>query len=400
MIFNSLVDYYSINSLLIYFFSEISNLIFCFLVVIFFLFIKKLSARETLFWIILFFLAFLINLLLQFSPGLFPDIGGYLRCIKDFKDNLYFDELSCQTIVSSSTEDSLSFISLKKSLPAVLYSLIPIPSIATFSAVGMINKIFLLFAYIFLRSKLTSRENITLLATILLFPSILLYSSIGLRDNLVFVTQIFLLFFILGNRFFLSSIFLIVLFAVKTQNGLVFAFLYLGVFFFRAHKKMGNLIIFSGISFISLYLLSDQVVATLNFFKIAFMVETQDVVLVRNFVPFTSLTSILLYSPIEFVQGMLRPFPDSFRSYIFFIESLAQIFLIAFLLLKNWDSLVRSPEFYIVFLTFAMGIVLNSLIIENEFTYARYKYTFIYCFIIFLISKNKKDIPLFNYFKL
>ena len=130
------------------------------------------------------------------------------------------------------------------------------------------------------------------------------------------------------------------------------------------------------------------------------MVETQDVVLVRNFVPFTSLTSILLYSPIEFLQGMLRPFPDSFRSYIFFIESLAQIFLITFLLLKNWGSLARSPEFYIVFLTFAMGIVLNSLIIENEFTYARYKYTFIYCFIIFLISKNKKDIPLFNYFKL
>ncbi len=202
MIFDPLVDYYSINNFLIYFFSEIPNLIFCCLFVIFFLFLKLLSPKEMIFWIFLFFLAFLINILLQFSPGLFPDIGGYLRCIKDFKDNLFFDELSCQTTIGSASEDSLSFVSLKKGLPAIIYSLIPIPSIATFSSVGMINKLFLLFSYVYLRTKIHSKENIILLLFIFLLPSLLLYSSIGLRDNLVFVAQVFLLYFVLSKKFF------------------------------------------------------------------------------------------------------------------------------------------------------------------------------------------------------
>jgi hypothetical protein len=395
MIFDPLVDYYSINNFLIYFFSEIPNLIFCCLVVLFFLFLKLLTTREMAFWVFLFFLAFLINIFLQFLPSLFPDIGGYLRCIKDLKDNLFFDELSCQTNIGSASDDSLSFVSLKKGLPAIIYSLIPMPSIATFSSVGMINKLFLLFSYIYLRTKIHSKENLMLLALIFLLPSMLLYSSIGLRDNLVFVIQIFLLYFVLSNKFLLSTIFLSALFAIKTQNGIVFSFLYFGVFIFRANKGFKNLIIFSFVSLSAVYLLSDQVLATLNFFKIAFLVETQEVSLVRTFIPFESITSVLIYSPIEFFQGILRPFPNSIRSYVFFIESLIQIALILFLIISNKKKIIASPEFYLVFISFAIGIVLNSLIIENEFTYARYKYTFIYTFIIYLISINKSKFLIF-----
>ncbi len=135
--------------------------------------------------------------------------------------------------------------------------------------------------------------------------------------------------------------------------------------------------------------MSDQVLATLNFFKIAFLVETQELTLVRNFIPFESITSVLLYSPIEFLQGILRPYPDGIRSYIFFLESLLQIFLICYLIISNKKRVLYSPEFFLVFISFAMGIVLNSLIIENEFTYGRYKYTFVYTFIIYLISVNR-----------
>ena len=350
-----------------------------------------LTSKEMLFWIFLFFITFLINILLQFTPSLFPDIGGYLRCIKDFKDNFYFDELSCQTNIGSSSEDSLSFVSLKKGLPAIVYSLIPIPSIATFSSVGMLNKLFLLFSYVFLKTKIQSKENLLLLALVFLLPSMLLYSSIGLRDNLVFVAQIFLLYFVLSNKFLLSSIFLFFLFAIKTQNGIVFLFLYLGVFLFRANKNFKNLIIFSFLSLGFIYILSDQVLATLNFFKIAFLVETQEVALVRTFIPFESITSVLIYSPVEFILGILRPFPDSLRSSIFFFESIVQIFLIILLVTTNKRAFLKSPEFYLVFFSFAIGIILNSLIIENEFTYARYKYTFIYTFIIYLISMNKRN---------
>ena len=35
---------------------------------------------------------------------LFPDSGGYLRCVRDLKDNFRFDEFGCQASIAASSE--------------------------------------------------------------------------------------------------------------------------------------------------------------------------------------------------------------------------------------------------------------------------------------------------------
>ena len=50
-----------------------------------------------------------------FIQELFPDSGGYLRCVRDFKDNLNFDEIGCQASITAESE-SFQFLISKEVL--------------------------------------------------------------------------------------------------------------------------------------------------------------------------------------------------------------------------------------------------------------------------------------------
>ena len=87
MLFDSGIDYYSFDNPLIYLLSEFSNLIFCFLFIFLFFAIKKINSTEAFFWGSLFVIAFFINLFI--NQNQFPDIGGYLRCVRDIRYIIY-----------------------------------------------------------------------------------------------------------------------------------------------------------------------------------------------------------------------------------------------------------------------------------------------------------------------
>ncbi|MDA9249604.1 hypothetical protein N9P46_03610 [Gammaproteobacteria bacterium] len=405
MIYDSLVDFYTTGGfqgfftsrdLFIYFLSESTNLIFCCLVVALFFFANKLSLNELLFWVFLFILAFLINIFVNYNPNYFPDIGGYLRCIRDLRDNFQMDEVGCGTIVNSNSEGGLSFLSMKRGLPAIIFAFIPMPSIATYSAIGMINKMLTFFLYLFLKPLLKNKDNVILLCLIFLLPTFLLYSSIGLRDNLIFVVMVFLLFFLLQNKFLLSTISLLILLGIKSQNGIIFMIPYIGVFIFGANKSMKGFFALVFFTLIGLLLIQDAVVSTINFFVLSFVYENQGRELMKYVDPYNSIVSILLYAPLEFLIGLVRPMPNGAIALLFFLDSLVQLFLIAYLVLTNRTRLFKSPEFLLVLMTFFMGLVLNSMVVDNDNTFVRYKYTFYYCFLIYLITVNKTKIPWFN----
>jgi hypothetical protein len=406
MIYDSFVDYYTTGTfqgfftspdLFIYLLSESTNLIFCCLVVALFFFAKKLSLNELFFWIFLFILAFLINIVVNYNPSYFPDVGGYLRCIRDLRDNFQMDEEGCQIIVSgSSSQGGLSIPSIKRGLPAIIFTFIPMPSIATYSAIGMINKMLAFFVYLFLKPLLKNKDNVLLLCLIFLLPTFLLYSSIGLRDNLIFVVMIFLLFFLLQNKFLLSTISLLILMGIKSQNGVIFIIPYIGVFIFGANKSMKGFLALAAFTLIGLLLIQDTVVSTINFFVLALVMENQGTEVLKSINPYNSIFSIMLYAPLEFLIGLVRPMPNGAFAAVFFLDSLVQLFLITYLVSTNRETLFKSPEFFLVLMTFFMGLVLNSMVIDNDNTFIRYKYTFYYCFLIYLISVNKTKIPWFN----
>jgi len=389
MLFDSGIDYYSFSNPLIYLLSEFSNLIFCFLFIFVFTLLKKINSREAIFWVFLFVMAFFINIFI--NENQFPDIGGYLRCVRDIRDNFFFDELGCQ-IIQSGGGENLTLYSFKRGLPAIIYSIIPMPSISTFASIGLINKLYLFFLYIFLKPKLVDRKNLLILGIILILPSMLLYSSLGLRDNLIFCTQVLLLFSIIKRRLFFSTILLVILSAIKIQNGLVFSFLYIGIFIFQADKNLKIFFLYCFLVILSMLAMGDILLATINYFKLAFLSEDNAISSISSYSPFTSVFELIVISPLSFIEGMIRPFPQSISTLVFLLESIVQITIIFWLLRVNYKRMIINPQFLIVLLTFVIGIVLNDLVIENDFTYIRYKYTFASMFIIYLLAyKNSSQ---------
>ncbi len=382
MLFDSGIDYYSFDNPLIYLLSEFSNLIFCFLFIFLFFAIKKINSAEAFFWGLLFIIAFFINLFI--NQNQFPDIGGYLRCVRDIRDNFYFDELGCQ-IIQSGGGENLTLYSFKRGLPAIIYSLIPMPSISTFASIGLINKLYLFFLYIFLKKYIPQYQNLLILGATLVLPSILLYSSLGLRDNLIFCTQVLLLITLVKRQLFLSTALLAILSAIKIQNGLVFSFLYIGVFIFQADKNLKALSLYCVLVFIAMLVMGDILLATLNYFKLAFLSEDNAIANLNSYVPYQSIIQLIIISPLSFIEGMIRPLPQNLTTSIFLMESLAQLSIIIYLFRRRLKEYFYNPQFLLVLITFIMGIVLNNLVIENDFTYIRYKYTFISMFIIYLL---------------
>ncbi len=383
MIYDYNFDYIALSNYVIYFSSEITNLAFCLIILTFFFIYKKINHFEFVTWSSLIALTPLINVFI--NENFFPDIGGYLRCVRDIRDNFYFDEPGCQFVLSSGSGDVVNTVSFKRGLPALIFTLIPMPSIATHASTGMINKMIFFLTYVFLRR--TYFKGIELRWSLLIFflPSILVFSSIGLRDNLVFCLQLLSIFWITSNKFILSSISIGLLLLIKVQNGIVFSFLYIGCFFFRAHKNKTYLLFYLTIFFIFLLIFNQELLATLNFFKLAFLIESGEIARYASdsYAEIESMLQLILELPKYLFLGALRPFPSSPFTFITFIENIVFI-TIFFLMIKGNLSIVKTPAILIVIITIILGVLLHSIVIDNDFTFARYRYAYSYPLLIFL----------------
>ena len=179
---------------------------------------------------------------------------------------------------------------------------------------------------------------------------------------------------------------LAVLAAIKIQNGLIFLFLYIGIFIFQADRSTKALFLYCSVVLLFMIAMGDVILTTINYFKLAFLSEDKAIASLSNFVPFKSIIELIVISPLSFVEGMVRPLPQNITSLVFLVESVTQIAIIFWLLKTQLQKIFYSPQFLIVLFTFILGIILNNLVIENDFTYIRYKYTFVSLFIIYLLT--------------
>ena len=240
MLYDISVDVYYVESLLIFLLSESANLFFCSIILFLLFYFKKLNQQELIFWLLGFSS---IIVLAPFIQTLFPDSGGYLRCVRDFRDNFTFDELGCQAQVARESE-TFQHLNAKRSATAIYYTVIPIPSIATIVSLGFINKLYILAMYFFVRRRLNNDDTKFYLLVLLFFPTLLLYSATGLREIFVLVVQSLLLFTIIERKLIISTGFLVLLAAIKAQNAAVLSVLYFGIFVFGADKSFKRLALF------------------------------------------------------------------------------------------------------------------------------------------------------------
>ena len=385
MLYNDSVDLYYLDSLLIFLLSESSNLFFCSIILFVLFNFKKLDSQELVFWFSGFFSIILLAPIIQ---ELFPDSGGYLRCVRDLKDNLRFDEFGCQASIAAKSE-SFQFLNFKRSAPAVYYSIIPIPSIATIMSLGFINKLYLLALYFFIRARIDRNDSKFFLLMILFFPTILLYSATGLRETFVFVVQSILLFTIIERKLLISTGLIALLFSIKTQNAAVLSILYFAIFVFGADKSFKRLFIFLGTFLFVIFYNEHIILNIINYFRLGFLNEIGLIPPSGILTEFESIFSIILNSPVLFMKGLLAPgIGSGGLNLVFFPESL--IFILLILIAIKSANYFSEPSDYLIFLIFYTGIVLNYMVVENDSTFLRYRFTFIYLFFFHLILTYDK----------
>jgi len=314
------------------------------------------------------------------STALFPDAIGYLYCVRDLRDNFAFDSASCQ-----GTVDLTSFtLNLKRTLPAFFFMITPLPSIASIISLGFINKIYVLGLYLFIRNKLSNDQPRFYLLVILFLPTLLLYTSTGLREIVILVIQSVLLFTIIERKFLISTLFLIALFAIKIQNAAVLLVLYLGIFLFKSHKSFMHLIFFIVILLFGLILFQEEILFGINYYRLGFLNEIGNVAEAETVFEFQSIIALILNSPLIFLQGLFEPgFSFSGMNAVFFPESI--LFIILFISGIRYTNYFSESTNCLVFIVFYLGIVLNSIVVENDATFLRYRFSFVYFFLFHLL---------------
>jgi len=351
---------------------------------------KKLNFQEFIF-LALGFLSIILLAVTVVGPDMFPDSGGYLRCVRDLRDNFSFDEYACQGTITRDSE-LFQFLGFKRSLPAILFFIIPIPSIASIISLGFINKIYLLGLFIFIRSKLSDDKSRFYLLILFFLPTLLLYSATGLREIIILTIQSVLFFTIIERKLIISTIFFLLLASIKVQNAAVMLVLYAGIFLFRSHKSYFHLIIFLISFLITTLVFQEQILYVINYFRLGFLNEMKLVPPGGIMTKFESIPSMILNSPLVFLKGILSPgLGLSALNIVFFPET---ILLIIWFVWGAWYTKYFSDSLNcLVFIVFYIGIVLNFIVVENDATFLRYRFTFVYLLmfhLLLMVDKKRK----------
>jgi len=390
VLYDIFVDVYYFDTPVIFLLSELSNFFFCLIILCVLYYFKKLKFQEFIFWA-LGFLSIILLAVTVVGPDMFPDSGGYLRCVRDLRDNFSFDEYACQGTITGDSE-LFQFLGFKRSLPAVLFFIIPIPSIASIISLGFINKIYLLGLYIFIRSKLSDDKSRFYLLILFFLPTLLLYSATGLREIIILTIQSVLLFTIIERKLIISTIFFLLLASIKVQNAAVMLVLYAGIFLFRSHKSYFHLIIFLISFLITTLVFQEQILYVINYFRLGFLNEMKLLPPGGIMTKFESIPSMILNSPLVFLKGILSPgLGLSALNIVFFPET---ILLIIWFVWGAWYTKYFSDSLNcLVFIVFYIGIVLNFIVVENDATFLRYRFTFVYLLmfhLLLMVDKKRK----------
>ena len=346
--------------------------------------LNYINSNSLLAWLAIFFAPLVGNYFL-FSPGVFGDQFQYAGEVMSQKttgsslDNL-----------SSSRFSNISTIALTANILGV----IPLPNYMTVTSLAFANMFFLFVTFLWFK-KFFSNENEVLLY--FLIPSLILYSSLSLRDSLIIVISLMSIINLIRDRYVFAAVFLSPLFALKIQ---MFAFLSLYLIarlFFRAHKNYHLFIFFILGLMIGGLIMQEQILAVLNVYRIAFAAE--------NFVAFDGSISYLAWNAysgglgetlelsslgdaifkaiLNLPKFFIMPLPWNWSN-IFYplqaLESWLLIFLYVRLAMKQ--NLYKNSEFILLTFILLIGSSVYALIMANEGTFVRYRFSLFYPFLL------------------
>ena len=366
-----------------YYLFELANFSALAFFVVFLYKLNYINSNSLLAWLAIFFTPLIINYFI-ISPSLFGDQFQYAREAMSLK----------ATGGSIETIGSRFGVGNTVTYTAKILGVAPLPNYMTVTSLAFANKFFLFLTFLWLK-RFFSNENELLLY--FLIPSLILYSSMSLRDTLIIVLSLVFIINLIRDRYVLAAVFLYPLLVLKIQ---MFAFLFLyfiARLFFRAHKNYYLFRFFVLGLIIGGFIMQEQILAVLNLYRIAFAAE--------NFVAFdgsisyhawneyggglaealelSSLGDALFKAILNLPNFFIMPLPWNWSNIFYPLQALESWLLIyMYVRLGMKQNLYKNYEFILLTFILLIGSSIYALLMANEGTFVRYRFTLFYPFLL------------------
>lgn len=310
---------------------------------------------------------FLLNQVL-FPISYMPDQGKY------------FTE-----IVKARAFESEDFLSSGSVAQASFFmAFVPIPFLDSVRSVGFISKMI----YFVLLYSLVKTQSLSKIAGIFLlaYPSLLLYSSLGLRDTLILFFMVASSIGMVKGRYLYSLLFMAPLFFIKFQNfyiQLFFLTIYM-VFSIRKNGlRAGRFVTLIIVMTTSAALAFPVFQADINFYRVAMHVE--DGGFAEEIQNITGVLDFLVTGLFSAFVFLLKPFPWEVSNPLQLLQSVENLVVFYFLIKLTRISLkFDSSKAYFWILYLLCYSAIYGVVVSNYGTAARYKFTFVCVYVIFL----------------
>jgi len=386
-----------------YYIFELANFSIFGLILLLLYRLNFINSNSLIAWLGIFLSPLLFNYLL-FSPYLFPDQFEYAREAISVKANgtswadIFFYS---NNNFNLSTENFAPISTVVFS--SKILSTIPLLNYMTVTSLAFANKAILFITFLWFK-RFFNNENEILLY--FLIPSILLYSSLAIRDTLIIVISIFFIINLIRGKIIWSILALIPLFILKIQMFAILLIYLVGYAIFQAHRSKNFFIFFIFIFLISGLILEDLILLILDRYRLAFIAE--DFVGVDGAISYqgwdlygggeesvpelSSIFSAIFLGLLNLPILLLIPMPWNWSGIFYPLQTIESIFLVYlyFNLSRNKGVLM---DYQYIFLTFIliMGLSIYALLMANEGTFVRYRFTLFYPFLFGLLYLSSSD---------
>ena len=333
---------------------------------------------------------FLLNDVL-FEVSYWPDQIQYLKSAQQIRESIAYIPLSV----------IFERFGSKIAMSGVVFAFSPLPFINSVQSIAMINFLFYLLSFIYLRKKGISSNSIDFF--FLLYPSFLLYSSLALREILILVFMILILYFIIVEEKRLTAFILALPLAIiKIQNFLILVLAYI-VYLFLRKRSFQRYLIFFGSGLLVIFFGNHIPIINVLFERIDYYrwnLIAENFGYNWNFMggydyqPFVSGFSIIPLVIKSFVYMLLKPFPWEVTNLVQLIQSVENIFIIALIVWivkkKIFMPIIKGKLLFLNILL-VLSMTIYGLVTFNFGTAARFRFPFIVIYLVFYFYLLKLD---------
>ena len=386
-----------------YYIFELAN--FCFLA-FFAIIVYKLNyinSNSLLVWVGLFFTPFLFNYFL-IIPEMYGDQFEYAGEIMSLKS-------TGESISTVSSTDSLLRLTEFNYFPhpitftSLVLGIVPLPNYMTVTSLAFANKLFIFGTFLWFKSFFQD-ENKVLLC--FLIPSLILYSSLSLRDTLIIILSSFFLLNLLRDKYIFAGLLLYPIFILKIQMFAIFSLYFIGRLLFRAHRSYLMIGIFAATMIGVSLVIEEDVLMLMNTYRLGFAAEDFDLgggvfsyagwamygTELGETLKLHSIPEAIYIAVLRLPEFLLMPMPWNWTNVFYPIQALESYLLIyLYYKLASRRQLYKNREFALLTFILFIGLLMYSLIMANEGTFVRYRFTIFYPFLLalFYLAYSKSE---------